>query len=242
MKYISTLFEIIILFLAIFLIAVFFNFINTPLFLKHIQSSLSINKLLHTLYTHLIGSHRYFISFSLFITFLVYFAFVDLKIYKVKKYRIAILALPLLICIGIYYYINFLLPNNSNIILQTITPSSIYENNQFALYPIKTYHLSFLVFIIIPGAVLFNNKDWYLKTVIFLLIYTIGVLFIFKYINQWVLKLLISVKNIKGFPPSNEMILAILYVPIGLLILNMADSIRQIKARIDLGKVKKIQH
>ncbi|MBU1077621.1 MAG: hypothetical protein KKH98_10035 [Spirochaetes bacterium] len=245
MKHIGIFFEIILIFLVVLLFSGIVYLFNTDVLTEQIKKFTSTGNFFELLYKNLLRVYKYLILFSLFITFSMFYSFIDLRIYNVKSFGLAILAVPLIICSIIFYLENYYLgslTNSRSILSVFITPFSNISQNSIIYYPVKIYYLSFLIFIVVPGAVLLNNRGWYLKTVLFLIFYLALSLFLFKYFNRFVLHLFRSIRNFKGFPPSNELILTILYIPFGILILSLADSIRKIKPRIDIGKVKKIQH
>lgn len=243
MKHINIFFEIIFIFFIVLLFTSLFFLFFTDILKDIVLSSSTVLLFLNSLYKNLISVYKYVIMFSLFLAFSFYYAFVDLKIFKVRNFIFAIIAVPLLICSGLYYLEHYYSGLTTNFMLaKFITPFSTYTYASMVYYPVKIYYLSFLVFIIIPGAILFNNKDWYLKTVFFMILYLMASLFIFKHFNKLLLNLLKNIDNLKGFPSSSEIILSAVYIPIGIYIFKLADSIRKIKSRIDLGKVKKIQH
>lgn len=110
-------------------------------------------------------------------------------------------------------------------------------------FPInKIYYFAFIIFIIIPFSLLFNNRGWYLKTIIFLSIFLPLLLIVFHYYNNLVLNLLKKVKNIPDFPYTNDFIVSITYILLGKFIFNFVDKIRNLRPRIDIAKVKRIQH
>lgn len=243
MKHINIFFEIIFIFFIVLLFTSLFFLFFTDILKDIVLSASTVLLFLNSLYKSLISVYKYVIMFSLFLTFSFYYAFVDLKIFKVRNFIFAIIAVPVLICFGLYYFDHCCSGLTADFILaKFITPFSTYTYASMVYYPVKIYYLSFLVFIIIPGAILFNNKDWYLKTVFFMILYLMASLFIFKHFNKLLLNLLKNIDNLKGLPPSGEIILSAVYIPIGIYIFKLADSIRKIKSRIDLGKVKKIQH
>ncbi len=243
MRYLGIFFEIILILCVVLVISSILSLINTPFFLNTMKNLFTIQEFGKFIFINFINIYRYVFLFSLFITFSIYFSLVDLKLFKVRSYMLAILAVPFLICAGAYYIDNYVLPSMSNFMASVfVSPFSTFSYYKILFYPIKIYHFSFLIFIVIPGAVLLNNRNWHLKTLIFLIIYLGLTLFLVQYINRYVLNWLKFIKNIKGFPPVNEMILSVIYIPAGIYFLNLADSIRKIRSRIDVGKIKKIQH
>lgn len=240
--------------ISIFLVVLFLTglvfFINTPGFEKYFKTEPSPLKAAQLLVNHIIGFHRYFIIFSLFITMAVCYAFVNLNWFNVRHYVTAITAVPFLICAGIYYFENYIfngLFRFNSLVTITIPAEDYFINN---INDLKIFHFMFILFIIIPGSVLVNNKKWHLKTFLFLLAYLLLAVYAFKYANSNIFKFLEGMDDlkkideffkIKKLPEIKEVILSIIYIPLGIYLFKIADSVRHIKKRIDIGKIKKIQ-
>jgi len=105
----------------------------------------------------------------------------------------------------------------------------------------KLYPFAFLIFIIIPIALFFNNENWYLRTIIFLIIFVPLYIWAFNYFNKVIFKIKLNFKlPIKTEFELNDLLLVLIYIFIGNFLLTIADSLRNIRARIDIAKVKKI--
>ena len=251
MNQVNIFFQIVIIFIIALFLATLFFLINTPEFEKYLDTSPDLSGVLQFIFQNVMNLHLYFIIFSLLITFAIYYSFVNLKEFKVYNYILAIIGVPVIICIGIYYFENSLFKElyqfKSSIVISTVNDSSALR----FINDLKIYHLSFIVFIVIPGAILLNNEKWYLKTFLFLLIYLVLTLYVFKYVNKFILTKLEpidllkkwgKISILKRMPDIKELVLSIIYIPIGIYLLKVADSMRKIKRRIDIGRIKKIQH
>ena len=251
MNHVNIFFSVIIIFLIVLFLTGFIFVLSSPEFEKYIKSSSSFTNSLKFLIDHIIKLHPHFIIFSLFITFALYYAFIDLKQFHTWYYILLITTVPLILCAGIYYFENYIFDQLYKF-KSSIIVSSLSDNCSVNIISeLKIYLFSFIIYIIIPSALLFNNRKWYLKTVIFFLVYLILVMYGFKYVNEFILNLAGKINIPKGFnknplfkslPEMKEIILVIIHILIGLNIFRAADSVRGIRKRIDVGKIKKIQH
>lgn len=106
----------------------------------------------------------------------------------------------------------------------------------------KIFPFAFLLFIFIPLALLFNNRNWYLRTIIFLIIAVPLYLYAFGYFNKLIFSIKLNIKLPVKWLNINDIILSISYIIIGNILFKIADSVRNIKTRIKLEKVKRISH
>lgn len=245
MKHLNIFVITLIIFLIILFLSSLLFLINTPELEKYLKTLPTLVKTALFLLNHIIQIHSYFIVFSLFITFSVYYAFIDLEIFRVRNYILAIIIIPIIICTGIYYFENYIFKELFQFKTSVMLSPAANYYTVSNINDLKIYHFAFLIFIVIPGAVLLNNRKWYLKTVMFLLIYLILTVNIFKYVNSFILDLLDKIEMLKDLKKSlviKELILSIVYLPIGISLFKAADSIHKIRKRIDLGKIKKIQY
>lgn len=106
----------------------------------------------------------------------------------------------------------------------------------------RIFPFVFLIFIFIPLALLFNNRNWYLRTIIFLIIAVPLYLYAFTYFNKLIFSIKLNIKLPVKWLDINDIILSISYIIIGNILFKIADSVRNIKTRIELEKVKRISH
>ena len=242
--------KIIIIFLIILTLSSLFYIIHSPEFELFLKKSPSLSQVSNFLYQNIISLHPLFVIFSLLLTFLMVYTFIDLKVFHIRRYILAILAIPIIICAGIYYFEHYIFKGLFSFKSAIPVPMDSLLLISFT-DPLKIYFFSFLIFIIIPGAVLVNTETWRLKSLIFLFGYLFVIFYIFKYFNPWFMDILNKTKALntvykypimKKLPEIRELILTVIYIPAGIYILKIADSIHKIRKRINLGEIKKIQY
>ncbi len=157
------------------------------------------------------------------------FAIYENKLYKIKRLQFNINKNS----------IRLLTDDNKKIDITLYTPDlSKWESIFFSTKDIHNY--IFILFILIPLALLFNNRLWYLRTLIFLIISTPLYIYAFQYLNKALFSINLNLKFTSKFITVNEIIVLIIYILIGNFLFKFADSVRNIKPRIDIAKVKKI--
>ena len=243
--------KIFIFVLTIFLIVLFLSgcvfLISSPDFAQYLKKNADPAVTLKVLMKHCIKFHPYFVIFALLISFSIFYAFADLELFRHRYYRLAVVAVPMVLFIGIYYFENYIFPGLYQFKSFIRAPLACDDHIIGIINNLKLYHFSFLMFIVIPGALLCNNRSWHLKTVIFFLAYLILMIYGFKFINKFILAQLDKIailKNIKWKSTSSvaDLILFHIHIIIGMNLFKLADSVRKIRKRIDIGKIKKIQH
>lgn len=300
MRQINIFINLFFLFLIILLILTLTHTLFNNKILQIIENKNFIRYILY----NIIVNYNQFIIFALALTFILYYGFSPISLFKSKHYRIFIITPALLLTFGIFYFENFYftkknkfiseikkiendalknidykkflndkiekLNGNFFIILKDkknvtgfyidnekinyLTPQIIRKNILDEIksrkqtnwekikYPFNAIYIYiFLIFILIPLALLFNNENWYLRTAIFLIITLPLYILAFKYLNKFIFNLKIKIQLPFWLPVKiNELLLILIYIIIGNFLFKLADSLRNIKARIELEKVKRI--
>lgn len=236
--FISLLLIFIILLFIISMISIFYS--NT--FNDFMLQKPKTNQLISFCIKHVIQIHSHFIMFSLVLSFILYFSFTDISLFKSKNYILAIMALPILFSLLLYYYQYQVLPS----FLKSSTYGILKDNNMMSLHkiliPVSTYGLAFAVFIVVPLCILFNNKNWYLQTML-LLSLILPVLFrLNKLYEQFILNIFHSLHLFRDPLKPNEGILILSYILFGYFLFKFIGPLKKLKSRIDLGQVRKIHH
>jgi len=250
MDQINLFFRVFILFLIVLIFSTLVFLIQSLEFETFFSTPKSFSDAVSYISRALLNYHGHFVVISLLIAFGFFYTFVDLKEFKVRNYIIGILFVPVILCAGLYYFENYKWAALLKIQLSTITLKHDTYSIKF-INEIKIYYLAFLVFFVVPCAVLFNNKNWYLRSLLFLMIVLGPSLYGSQYLNKLFLtkidlisavEKLAKISIMKKISNIQEIILTILYLVIGIYILKLADFIHKIRKRLDIAQIKKIQH
>lgn len=111
---------------------------------------------------------------------------------------------------------------------------------QYDLSKINVF--AFLLFILIPLALLFNNQNWYLRTLIFLTFSMPLYWIAFENLNKLVFSLKLDfIKIPVKWIEVKDLAASLIYFILGNILFIVTDTVRKIKVRIDIGKAKRIR-
>lgn len=244
MKQVNIFFSLVIIFLFILTGLSLIFILNSQIFSIYLQKTTTINQLISFIFFNLKYIHIRFVIAALFFTFIIYYSFIDLINFKSRNYVFEVIVCPLLLSALIYYlenfqpfFLNFILNKKIQLFWDNEINLVVFKN---LIYGLKIYYFIFLIFIIIPLCLTLNNKNWYLKTLVYLFIVIPLIVYLSQYFNTFILHLTQNVKNYKNFPDTKEIILSLCYIALGIYLFKVADQIRNIKTRINLEKVRKI--
>ncbi len=321
------------IFINLILISIFILFsvvftyilINEPLLGFILKSHTTLRNIFFLFLYKIIHLHSDFVIFSLGLSFILFYGFSPISLFKAAHYKIFILTAPLILAISVFYFENFWFQRYKNIYVQKekkiknkIFNNSIdytkffnnkiekyrfdneeilffiknknknyaegfviyngkflnigkfqcnIKNNNFQIKSFsgkvinislsknenplwtrlkqkydKIYPYAFLLFILIPLSLLFNNSGWHLRTIIFLIISVPLYIYAFNYYNKLILSIKINLKFPFKLLEINDILLSISYIVIGNFLFKIANSVRKIKTRIDIAKIKRINH
>ncbi len=111
--------------------------------------------------------------------------------------------------------------------------------------PIGFSKYFFILFLILPVAVLFNNKNWVLKAIIFFSITLPVLLLLVAYYDKLCINVCsnFNIKLIKGMSSElfkNEFLLSMSYIVLGIFLFGFIGKIKDLIPRIEVEKIKRI--